>query len=596
MRSRRVSQPIFISVLTLIAAFLFAREIWTVDVVTLLMVLALVAIGALTPQEAFAGFSSEIIFVLASLFVVTGALQDSGVVDLAAGRLLKLEGKTEGRAVASLMTLVAALSSVMNNTTVTGLLVGPTTAMARRASWSPSRLLMPMAFASILGGTCTLIGTSTNVAVSGRMKAYGLEPVGFFEITPVGLVLVAVGIAWMTLIGRRWLPNRPAAASAAATTADSYLSEMIVLPESPLIGKRLGECGFGRLGIRVVRIVRGDDFVSAVNSRRIMAGDVLLFVGSSDALLEVKATQGIEIHPEVKLDSVKAAHEQNPIAEAVVLPDSRLVGRTLRDLELYDASGAIVLGLHRRGRAVHKPLVDIVVHAGDVLLIQGDSEALAHAQQFYSLAFTSAVVKTTRLRRSRGLIVAASFAVAIAVAATGLAPLSFCFLAAAVFTVVSGCIDSEQALAHVQWRLLILIGGMTALGTAVDKSGADEMYANLIQGWLAPYGPLPVLAGFMVLTMMLSQPMSNAAAALVVLPVAIATAQRMGLDPRPFAIGIMVAASIALATPFEPSCVLVYGPGRYRFRDYLVAGAPISLILLAVALFLLPILWPFREL
>ncbi|HLU38956.1 MAG TPA: SLC13 family permease [Planctomycetota bacterium] len=588
-------QPYVVSALVLVAAFLFVREVWTVDVITLLMVLALIATGIITTEEAFAGFASEIIVVLAALFVVTGALQDSGVIDSATQRLLRgLKGAGESRIVATLMGVVAALSSVMNNTTVTGLMVGPTSALARRIGTPASRLLMPLAFASMMGGMCTLIGTSTNVAVSGRMPAYGLEPIRFFEITPLGAAMVLIGVLWMAFVGRRSLPHRAAAPEFAATIADSYLSEMIVLPDSPLIGKRLGECGFGRHGIRVLRIVRGGDFISASNSRKLLAGDVLLFTGNADALIAVKGMEGIEIHAEVQLGSVKGPLEQGRLAEAVVLPGSHLVGRTLRNVALHEASGAVVLGLHRRGRPVHQPLGDIEVHVGDVLLLQGDPEDLAHAQRFYALAFTSAVVSTGRLRRTRGQVVAAFFLGAIAVAALDLAPLSVAFLAAAVVTVVSRCLDSERALDHVQWRLLILIGGMTAFGTAIEKSGADQMYAAWIEQWLAPYGPIPVLAGFMLLTMLLSQMMSNAAAALVVLPVAVATANRLDLDPRAFAIGVMIASSIALATPFEPSCVLVYGPGRYRFRDYFVTGMPLSLILLAAALVLLPILWPLR--
>lgn len=587
-------QPYVVSALVLVAAFLFVREVWTIDVITLVMVLALLATGIITPEEAFAGFASEIIVVLASLFVVTGALQDSGVVDSATQRLLRRDQGGEGRLVATLMSIVAVLSSVMNNTTVTGLMVGPTTALARRIQTSASRLLMPLAFASMMGGMCTLIGTSTNVAVSGRLPSYGIEPIGFFEITPLGLAMTLIGIVWMALVGRRSLPRRAETTDLAATIADAYLSEMIVQPESPLIGKRLGECGFGRHGIRVVRILRGGDFVTAVNSRKLLEGDVLLFTGNADALVAVKGMEGIEIHPEVELGSVKGPLEQGKLAEAVVLPGSHLVGRTLRDVALHEASGAVVLGLHRRGRPVHRPLGDIDVHIGDVLLLQGEAEDLADAQRFYALAFTSAVVSTGRLRRVRGWVVAGFFLGAIVVAALGVAPISVAFLAAAVVTVVSRCLDSERALEHVQWRLLILIGGMTAFGTAIEKSGADQMYAGLIEQWLAPFGALPVLAGFMLLTMGLSQTMSNAAAALVVLPVAVATATRLGLDPRAYAVGIMVASSIALATPFEPSCVLVYGPGRYRFRDFFIAGMPLSLILLATALILLPLLWPLR--
>jgi di/tricarboxylate transporter len=244
---------------------------------------------------------------------------------------------------------------------------------------------------------------------------------------------------------------------------------------------------------------------------------------------------------------------------------------------------------------VMKSLGDIIVRVGDVLLLQGDTDALAQAREQYALAFTTASVSTSRLRRGRAWIAAASFVGAVVIVTLGLVPLSVAFLGAAVLTVVTGATHPEQALEHVPWRLLILIGGMTAFGTAVQKSGADQFYAGAIEAWLAPYGPIPVLAGFMLLTALLSQVMSNAAAALVVLPVAVATAARLHLEPRAFAVGIMVASSLALATPFEPSCVLVFGPGRYRFRDFFVVGIPISLLLLAITVALLPLLWPLQR-
>lgn len=587
-------QIAIVTTLIIAAAVMFAWELWTIDVITLVLLLVLIATGILTPTEAFAGFSSDIIIALASLFVISGALQDTGAMQLVTSRLLRRVPRSEGGLIVSLMSGVSALSSVMNNTTVTGLLVGPTTELARRANTSPSRVLMPLAFASMIGGTCTLIGTSTNVAVSGQLGAHGLAPLGFFELTPLGVVLVVIGIAWMALIGRRFLPNHAPSADPLAALSGAYVSEMVLLPDSPLAGKRLAECGFQGLGVRVVRVVRGEDSLSARAGRRVYPGDVLLFTGPVDALIEVKAKQGIEIHSEVKLGTAGKLGDEHQVVEAVVLPDSRLIGSTVAEAQLYDASGAIALGLQRRGKPVHKPLAEIIVRVGDVLLLQGDADALAEARNQYALAFAGTGVSTSRLRRSRVWIVALSFLAAIVAATLDVAPVSVCFLTAAVAAVVSRSVHPEQALEHVPWRLLILIGGMTAFGTAVAKSGADRWYAGLVEAWLAPYGAVPVLGGFMLLTMLLSQTMSNAAAALVVLPVAVATAERLDLAARPFAIGIMVASSLALATPFEPSSVIVFGPGRYRFRDFYVVGLPLCIVLLGAALALIPWLWPLR--
>jgi di/tricarboxylate transporter len=583
----------FVSALLLVAVVLFVLDRWTIDVVTVMVLLALVFGGILTPEEAFAGFASEILIALAALFVVTGTLQDTGAAHTTAARVVRRLPRSEGGVVAALMGIVASLSSVMNNTTVTGLLVGPVGELAKRTNLSPSRVMMPLAFASMIGGTCTLIGTSTNIAVSGAMPKHGLEPLGFFELTPLGVVLVVVGCAWMALVGRHMLQKRAAAAASAGSPSGTFVTEVVLTPGSPLAGKRIAELGF-LARIRVLRVVRDGDELQARSGRKLREGDVLQCVCDAATLLEVKATPGLEILPETEYGDDAKHLDHQLLAEAVVLPDSPLAGVTIRDAALYDESGAVVIGLHRRGAPVRGPLGDIALRVGDVLLLQGRAESMQQTRELFGLAFTDAAVDTSRLRRGRVWVVVLGFIAAIVASTAGLAPLSVSFLAAAVIAVVSGCVHPERALLHVPWRLLILIGGMTAFGVAVQKTGADQFYASKVVEWLAPYGPLPVLAGFMLLTMALSQAMSNAAAALVVLPVAIATAAKLDLQARPFAIGIMVASSLALATPFEPSSVIVFGPGRYRFRDYFVVGLPISLLLLAVTLVLLPWLWPLR--
>jgi di/tricarboxylate transporter len=583
-------QPWFVLGLVVVAVVLFAREKFGVEIVTLSMLFLLVASGILTPAQAFAGFASDVIIVLGSIFVVTGALQDTGVLDVVGRKLLRLESAGESRVLLVLMGMVAGFSSFLNNTTVTGMLLGPTISFARRRKFAVSRLLMPLAFASILGGTCTVIGTSTNVAVSGQLAAHGFAPIGFFEIMPLGLLLVGAGIVFMIVIGRHLLPGGEGEGDGEQMLAPAFLSEIVVLPDSKWIGKRLGELALSRHGVEVVRVHRGEDEMRAARHRKLREGDVLLVLGRSESLLEIKAAEGLEIHSEVKLGSLRKPSDEFRIAEGVLLPDSRLVGHTVKELGFYETSGVTILGISRRGKPRTGTLADLRFAPGDAILVQGEAEALDAMQANYSVAFTSEV-NTSRLRRGRGFLVGAAMVLAVVAAALELAPLSICFLAAALLTVLAGCITSERALDHIDWRLLILIGGMSAFGEAIVATGGDVMLADAVGATLAPFGSIVVLAGFMMVTIALSQPMSNAAAALVVLPIALRTASDLAIDPRTFGIGIMMAASVSLATPFEPSCILVYGPGRYRFRDFVVVGLPLTFILAAIVLFGLPLFW-----
>lgn len=583
----------FVLALLVLAIALFATERISVDLITFLLLIAMVVSGVLVPKEAFEGFSSDIIIILGSIFVISGALQQTGVLDLLGARILKYGGKSENGLLFLLMSATSGVSAVMNNTTVTAMFLPPTVSVARRANMSASRLLMPLAYASMLGGTCTLIGTSTNVAVSGYIKKVGMPELGMFEITPIGLVIVCVGIAYMMFVGRRMLPDHKEVSLTANYAMREYMSEIIVLPNSPLIGQKSYDSDLNVLEFRILKIVRDQHELVLTGDVEIAEGDTLLVEGKAETLMKVKKIEGIEILPEFALGDLHLQTADLRIAEVLLTPQSELNGRTLKDANFRQYYGLTALAIYRHGQSLREGIGDTVLRVGDLLLVQGEAPRIEGLRAHPGLSLLGEVSEPLYHPR-KGLLTICFFGAAVLIGSLGWIPLSIAFLSAAVLTVLMRCISVERAYEFIDWRLLVLIGGMTAFGTAMEKTGAASYLATLVVQWCEPFGILAILGGFFVLTIILTQPMSNAAAALVVLPVAIHAAHQLGANERTFAIGIMLAASVSFITPFEPSCILVYGPGKYRFIDFVKVGSGLTIVLTAAVLLLLPVFWPLK--
>jgi di/tricarboxylate transporter len=481
----------------------------------------------------------------------------------------------------------------MNNTTATAIFVPPVIGMAKQSKISASKLLMPVAFASILGGTCTLIGTSTNVAVSGYIARNGMQPLGLFEVTPVGIVIVIAGIAYMMVLGQRLLPDHREESLTEDYAMREYLSEIVVIPNSHLIGQRIFESDLSKMDFRVLEVLRGPERLLPTSRTRIEAGDVLLVEGQVSDLMKVKETAGIEIKADAKLSDLES--DEIKIVEAMVTPQSDLIDQTLKESNFRARYGMIALAINRHGHPLREKIGRIRLRMGDLLLIQGPADRMDDIRRHPDLWMLDEL-SPALYKKSKGFYTLAFFLSAIVVGGLGLVPLSIAFLSAAVLTILFRCITAEEAYEFIDWRLIILIGGMTAFGTAMDDkhTGAAQFLANLIVANLQPYGETVILAGFFFITMVLTQPMSNAAAALVVLPVALETAQGLGANERTFAIAIMLAASVSFVTPFEPSCILVYGPGKYKFLDFVKVGFLLTLLLMTIILFMVPMLWPLR--
>ncbi|WP_192820508.1 SLC13 family permease [Rufibacter sp. LB8] len=576
--------------LLLAAIALFASEKISVDVITLILLIILTGFKIISPEEAFAGFSSDFIIILASIFVLSAALEDTGVLDFLVNWLMRRSTPKPMTFLLFVMVVPGLVSAFMNNTTVTALFVTPVVGIAKKMQSSSSKFLMPLAYASILGGTCTLIGTSTNVAVSGYMTKAGFEPFGFFEFTGIGLVIFGVGVMYMMTIGHKMLPEGTSQGLTTKYNIKTYLTEIIVLEDSPLIGQIAFASDLSKMSFRILNIIRAKDNFLPDYRTRIRAHDVLLVEGEMDDLIRVKETKGIQIMADVIVEDDLVGGDIR-LAEILITGKSDLLKRSIREIEFLRRFGLVVLAISRQGETIRTKIGDVQLQLGDLLLVQGSAERLEYLKMNQHLAVLDEF-KPILFKERKGLLTLGFFIVSIIVGSTGLLPLSVSFLCAAVLSVLFKCISTDRAYQVIDWRLLILIGGMTAFGMAMQNTGADKFLAGWIVQLLEPFGLTVILAGFILLTVFLTQPMSNAAAALVVLPVALQTAAQLDANPRTFAIAIMLSASVSLVTPFEPSCILVYGPGKYKFMDFLKIGSGLTLVLITIILFVVPLFWP----
>ncbi len=588
-------------VLLFLAVVMFATERIPIDVVTILLVIAMILTGTLTVGEAFAGFGNDIVITIAGLFILTGGLVKTGVIDIVGRRLHRMAGGSEFWLTTMIMFTAAACASVMKNTTTTAMFVPVVLGIAERAKIKPSKLLMPLAFGAILGGTCTLIGTSTNLAVSGAMTRYGLPPFSMFELTKVGIAIVGVGMLYMLLVGLRLLPSRGGEESFTESyRMREYMSEVIVLADSPLVGRTLAEANLSdTLDLTVVGIIRGaQGRVAPRAEEQIRADDLLLVQGRIQDILRVKHEAGIEIKADFKLSDRVLEAEGVELFEVMVLRGSGLVGRTLKGMKFRERYSLTVLAINRHGVQLLSKMSTVSLRFGDVLLVQGKMQGIENlVTDGQVLLLEDVSERRGRAGKRHWALIAFGVFLLLSLSKyyTGFdVPLAVAVLIGALILLATGAVRTQEMYGMIEWRLLVLIAGMISFGTAMEKTGADKYLAGIIERSFGDYGGTAVLAGFFILTVALTQPMSNQAAALVVLPVAVKTAIALGLNPRTFAVAVTYAASCSFLTPLEPACVLIYTPGHYRFVDFVKIGSILTIAVFAVVMFLVPIMWPLK--
>lgn len=588
--------------MVVVAITLLSIDRIPIEVSSLTIVVLLALAGLVTPEEALAGFSSETAIFIFALLAMTQGLAATGVMQIVGRRLLALTRISARAFVILLLLIVAGFSSIASNTAVTAAFLPVVTASAAQLGLSPRGLLMPMAFASMLGGTIFLFGTSTNLVISGAMDNIGLARIGFAELTPLGLPVTLAGLATMYLLADRLLGRRAAAHDDDTPAQREYVTELVLLPGSRHVAHTVRDLA-DELSLPVHALVRDSKTIAADPDIVMGEEDRVVISGTLDDILRIKDLRSVALRADLRL----VAQSPGPVmlAEVVVPPTSMLEGRSLRGVRFADRYGLVVVAIHRHpslqrvapdldlldSLTAGEELKNVRLSVGDMLLVRGPESRLRELQKDEELTILSGV-EYQRPRYDRAVLALAIFGVTVILAGTRVINPAIAGLAGLLAMVATGCVRSRTAF-RVDWRVIIMIGALLTLGLAMERSGSGEFVAEGIMPLATAIGPHGMLVVQMLLTIVLSIPMSNQAAALIMLPIGVHTAMELGLDPRTFAIGTCLAASCSFVTPFEPASALVYGAGRYRVRDFLRLGSPVTLVTLAILAIGVPIVWPF---
>jgi di/tricarboxylate transporter len=564
------------------------------DVIALGLVAVLVMTGLLPVEHAFSGFASDTFILILGLLVITAALEKTGTVSMVSDIILRHAGTSPRRFLVYIMVAAALLSTFMSNTGAAAFFLPIAIGLAGQVKISRSKLLMPMAFASILASSMTLISTTTNLVISGIMPDYGMEPLGMFELTPVGAVILLVGILYMATIGQKLIPDRPYEDILSVNDIiQNYLTELVIPEQSALIGKTLAESGLGHdQNVTVIRILKDTNRYMAPSPQVVLEeGDLLLVEADRDSLLQIQEKKGLVLKPGMEIMQEDYETVKVGLFEVILLPGSRLIGRTLKQLAFRQQFGMQVLGINRNGQVIRNKLSDVNLSIGDQLLVHGSATSVIALNRNNTFRLVQEIKPEQRDTR-QSVITLVIFVGMLLTAGLNIIPLSLAAVLGMFLVFIFKSITPEEAYIAVNWRTLIMISGMLALGLAIQQTGTAQYLSELIISITKGYSPLVVLGGFFILSMLLSQPMSNQAAAVVVVPFAIQTALLLGLNPRSFAVMIALGASCSFLTPLEPACLMVYGPGNYRFMDFVKVGSLLTLAIFIIALVMVPILWP----
>lgn len=588
---------LLVLVILAVAIVLFVSEKLRVDLVAMLVLITLVLTGLVTTEEAFSGFASPAVITVWSVYIISGALFFTGVADMLARFMLRIAGKNYLRILIVIMVTIGVMSAFMNNIGAVAILLPAVMSVARSINVAPSKFLIPMAFTSLLGGKMTLIGTPPNILATGIMESYaGLPPFGFFDFTPMGLIVLTTGILYFVFIGRHLLPSRsPGGDLSNVYQVREYLSEVRVREGSPLGGKTLSESHLGeQYDLNVLQIRRDDHApLNPMPDQQLESGDVLLVEGTSDNLMRASEALRLEAFAEWKFEKPeeKSKHEQTMV-EVTLAPQSTINGQTLKEIGFRTRFGLNVLAIQHQGESLVSQIAEIPLSFGDALLVRGPLDRIDQLKRDLEfLVLETPPLESRRLNKAP-LAILILLGVLLVVS-TRLLHVSTAMLIGAMLMVLTGVLNMDEAYHSIQWKSVFLIAGMLPMGIAMQNSGTALFLANEIVDLVGVWGPMAVVMGIFLMTALTTEVMSNAAATVLVTPIAIDAARSLDVNPQTFVMAVVIAAATSFLMPIgHQANILVFGPGGYKFFDYTKVGVWLNIIIFIVVAITLPMVWP----
>ncbi|MBN1265165.1 MAG: SLC13 family permease [Anaerolineales bacterium] len=607
------------------AILLFTTEWIRLDIVAWCVVVCLILSGTLDVSEAIAGFSNPAVLTIASLFIVGGALLQTGVAASISRRIMRVAGDNEGTLILVLMAVIAVLSSVMSDTGTVAVLLPAVMVIARSSNLSASRLLIPLSFGALLGGASTLIGTPPNLIVSEMLNEAGFEPFGFFSFTPVGLILILSGILFMFFFGRHLLPQHKDKPGVSAESPQELISRyrlpdslyrLHIHPDSPLVGQTIQDSGLRETtGLTILEIHRKRNLTASSPLQPLLqkiqssysllvpgpdsilqSEDILLVKGKEEEQAAIAEKWQLQIEPASDEDQSSLANEEIGVAELILRPRSSLIGKTLVQARFASRYKVTVLDLHRPNAREELDPKRTELRLGDTLLVQGLWRDIAamQAERGDFIVLGEPETLESPVRKGKAPITLLILALMVVLMITQVIPVAAAAMVAGLALVLTGCLSMDEAYRSIDWKSILLVAGMLPMSTALEKVGLVQLAAETFSSSLGVYGPVAVMAGLFLLTSTFTQVLSNTATIVLIAPIALAIAESLSVQPHPMLMAVAIAASMAFASPVaSPVNTLVMGAGKYRFADYARVGVPMILIALLVSMLVLPVFFPF---
>ncbi len=588
-------QIVIVLVLVAVVFFGMIKEYVTPDVLAMAAVSLLLVCGILSTREVLQVFSNSAPIAVGCLFVLSAALERTGVIAKMGQAITRVSWKSPARAFLAMMISVAFVSAFVNNTPIVVIFTPVAIQLAHSLKIAPSRLLMPLSFAAILGGTCTLIGTSTNIIADGVAQQHGIAPIGLFDITIPGAIMALAGIAYMSLIGRHLLPDRQTLSETLIDLPQrKFLTEVLVPQGSPLIGKTPSEAGLTRKrGFHVIDIIRGEGtFDPEHGEPKLRAGDRIVIRTSAADFMGLRNGGDVTFNNQQPHDFEPIATRGVHMMEGIVGPSSTFVGQRVGDLNLRQLYDTHILAIHRQNENLYRDFTALRLQFGDTLLLEGPQDGLRRLFERQELVNLTEVTHRP-FRDEKAWIAIAAVVLVIVLSAFNALPIAATALIAATTVIALGCLDAEEAYRAIHWPILILIFGMLAIGTAMETTGAAGLIVQGVVAVIGHWGPVYVLSAIYFVTSALNAFISNNAAAILFTPIAIGLAEQLGCDPRPFVIAIMFASSADFCTPVGyQTNTFVFAAGGYKFLDFTKVGLPLNILVWLMASVLIPVFWP----